>query len=57
MFKSTTYLYSSLAMFIMALLSCVGVLFSPVSVNFGLSIIAYIFTGLCLLAMGFIAND
>jgi uncharacterized membrane-anchored protein len=57
MFKSTTYLYTSLAMFIMALLSCVGVLFSPVSVNFSLSIIAYIFTGLCLLAMGFIAND
>ena len=57
MFKSTTYLYSSLAMFIMALLSCVGVLFSPVSVNFGLSIIVYTLAGLWLLAMGFIAND
>ena len=57
MFKSTTYLYTSLAMFIMALLSCIGVLFSPVSVNFGLGIIAYTFAGLCLLAMGFIAND
>jgi len=57
MFKSTTYLYTSLAMFIMALLSCVGVLFSPVSVNFGLSIIVYTLAGLWLLAMGFIAND
>tara|TARA_R110000822_G_scaffold52294_1_gene135552 strand:- start:694 stop:867 length:174 start_codon:yes stop_codon:yes gene_type:complete len=57
MFKSTTLLYASLAMFIMSLLSCAGILFLSASVNFGLSFIAYAIAGLCLLAMGFIAND
>tara|TARA_R110000824_G_scaffold64937_3_gene169511 strand:- start:534 stop:707 length:174 start_codon:yes stop_codon:yes gene_type:complete len=57
MFKSTTLLYASLAMFIMSLLSCAAVLFLPASVNFCLGFIAYVIAGLCFLAMGFIAND
>ena len=48
MFKSTTLLYASLAMFIMSLLSCAGILFLSASVNFGLSFIAYAIAGLCL---------
>lgn len=57
MFKSTTLLYASLAMFIMSLLSCASVLFLPASVNFTLGFLVFAIAGLCFLAMGFIAND